>query len=86
MRLFYFSIKMAGFTGLYKMLQTAANYDDGKENVTWKYYFICATPRLFQLASLLQNDELSRNQIGRIGVQVKRENEKFTVVRLRSQN
>ena len=64
MRLFYFSIKMAGFTVLYKMLQTAANYDDGNENVTWKYYFICATSRLFQLASLLQNDELSRNQIG----------------------
>ena len=45
-------------------------------------YFICATSRLFQLAQLL--GELSRNQIGRSGVQVKKENEKFTVVRSRS--
>ena len=47
-------------------------------------YFICATSRLFQLAQLLQNGELPRNQIGRSGVQVKKENKKFIVVRSRS--
>ena len=31
-----------------------------------------------------KNGELSRNQIGRSGVQVKKENEKFTFVRSRS--
>ena len=47
-------------------------------------YFICATSRLFQLAQLLQNCELFRNLIGRSGIQVRKENEKITAVRLRS--
>ena len=44
-------------------------------------YFICASSRLFQLVQLLQD---WRTQIRRSGVQVKKENEKFTVVRSRS--
>ena len=47
-------------------------------------YFTCATLRLLQLVQLLQNGELSRTQIGRSSAQVKKENEKFTVVRSRS--
>ena len=38
-------------------------------------YVTCATSRLFQLAQLYKNGELSRSQIGRSGVQVKKENE-----------
>ena len=38
----------------------------------------------FNSLNFYKNGELSRNQIGRSGVQVKKENEKFTVVRLRS--
>ena len=64
------------------MLGSVSNNDgNGNENV----YFICASSRLFQLAQhFYKNAELSRNQIGRSGVQVKKENEKFTVVRSRS--
>ena len=38
----------------------------------------------FNSLNFYKNAELSRNQIGRSGVQVKKENEKFTVVRSRS--
>ena len=38
----------------------------------------------FKSLNFYKNGELSRNQIGRSGVQVKKENEKFTVVHLRS--
>ena len=38
----------------------------------------------FNSLNFYKNGELSRNQIGRSGVQVKKENEKFTVVRSRS--
>ena len=55
--------------------------DDDNENVTWKYNFISFV--LFRDYSnslnFYRNGELSRNQIGRSGVQVKKENEKFTV-------
>ena len=37
----------------------------------------------FNSLNFYKNGELSRNQIGRSGVQVKKENEKFTVVRSR---
>ena len=47
-------------------------------------YFICATSRYFNSLKFYKNGELSRNQIGRSGVQFKKENEKFTVVRSRS--
>ena len=38
----------------------------------------------FNSLNFYKNGELSRNQIGRSGVQVKKENEKFTAVRSRS--
>ena len=38
----------------------------------------------FNSLNFYRNGELSRNQIGRSGVQVKKENEKFTVVRSHS--
>ena len=38
----------------------------------------------FNSFNFYKNDELSRNQIGRSGVQVNKENEKFTPVRSRS--
>ena len=44
-------------------------------------YSICAILRdYFNSLNFYKNGELSRNQIGRSGVQVKKENEKFTVV------
>ena len=46
------------------------------------FYFFFAISRLFQPAQLLQKwRTIRRNQIGRSGVQVDKENEKFTVVR-----
>ena len=46
-------------------------------------YFICATLLYFNSLNFYKNGELSRNQFGRSGVGVKKENEKFTVVRSR---
>ena len=48
--------------------------DDGNENVTWKYNFIpFVLPRdYFYSLNFYRNGELSRNQIGRSGVQVTR--------------
>ena len=61
--------------------------DDGNENVIRKYIFIVSFVLLrdyFNSLNFYKNEELSRNQIGRRGVQVKKENEKFKVVRSRS--
>ena len=62
--------------------------DDGNsnENVTRKYIFISFVllRDYFNSLNFYKYGELSRNQIGRSGVQVKKENEKFTVVRSRS--
>ena len=64
------------------------SYDDGNgnENVTRKYIFISFVllRDYFNSLNFYRNGELSRNQIGRSGVQVKKENEKFTVVFSRS--
>ena len=59
---------------------------NGNENVTWKYNFISFVllRDYFNSLNFYKNGELSRNQIGRSGVQVKKENENFTVVRWRS--
>ena len=59
---------------------------NGNVNVTWKYNFIsCVLLRdYFNSLNLKRNGELFRNQIGRSSVQVKKENEKFTVVCSRS--
>ena len=59
---------------------------NGKENVTWKYNFISFVllRDYFNSLNLYKSGELSMNQIGRSGVQVKKENEKFTAVRSRS--
>ena len=59
---------------------------NGNENVTWKYIFISFVLLRYYFNSLnfYKNGELSRNQIGRSGIKVKKENEKFTVVRSRS--
>ena len=62
--------------------------DDGNdnENVTRKYIFILFWLLRDYLNTLnfYESVELSRNQIGRSCVKVKKENENFTVVRLRS--
>ena len=59
---------------------------NGNENVTRKYIFISFVllREYFNSLNFYKNGELSRNQIGRSGVQVKKENEKLTVVRSRS--
>ena len=59
---------------------------NGNENVTRKYIFISFVllRDYFNSLNFYKNGELSRNQIGGCGVQVKNENEKFTVVRSRS--
>ena len=59
---------------------------EGNENVSWKYNFISFVllRDYFNSLNFYRNDELSRNQIGRSGVQVKKENEKFIVVCSRS--
>ena len=56
------------------------------ENVAQKYIFISFVllRDYFNSLNFYKNGELSRNQIGRNGFQVKKENEKFTVVRSRS--
>ena len=60
--------------------------DDGNENVTWKYIYILFVllRDYFNSLNFYKNSKLSRNLIGRSGVQVKKENEKFTVVLLHS--
>ena len=60
--------------------------ENGNENDTRKYIFIsCVLLRnYFNSLNFYKNGELSRNQIGRSGVQVKKENEKFAVVLSRS--
>ena len=59
---------------------------NGNENVTRKYIFISFVllRDYFNSLNFYKNGELSRNQIGGSGVQVKNGNEKFTVVRSRS--
>ena len=54
--------------------------------VSRKYIFISFVllRDYFNSLNFYKNGELSRNQIGTSGVQVKKENEKFTVVRSRS--
>ena len=69
-------------------LKRAVSNDDGNgnENVTRKYIFFSFVllRDYFNSLSFYKTGELSRNQIGRSGVQVKKENEKFTVMRSRS--
>ena len=62
------------------------NDGNGNENVTRKYIFISFVllRDYFNSLNFYKNGELSRNQIGRSGVQVKKENQKFTAVRSRS--
>ena len=59
---------------------------NGNENVSRKYIFISFVllRDYFNSFNFYKNGELSRNQIGRSGAEVKKENEKFTVVRSRS--
>ena len=63
---------------------------NGNENVTRKYIFnnlfisFVLLRDYFNSLKFYKNGELSRNQIGRSGVQVKKETEKFTVGRSRS--
>ena len=62
------------------------NDGNGNENIIRKYIFIAFVllRDYFNSLNFYKNGELSRNQIGRSGIQVKKENEKFTVVRSRS--
>ena len=59
---------------------------DANENVILRYNFISFVllRHYFNSFNLYTNDKLPRNQIGRSTVQVKEENDKFTVVCLRS--
>ena len=59
---------------------------NGNENVTQKYIFISFVllRDYFNSLNFYKTGELSRNQICRSGVQVKKENEKFIVVRSRA--
>ena len=54
---------------------------NGNKNVTRKYIFISFVQLrdYFHSLNFYKNGELSGNQIGRSGVQIKKENEKFTV-------
>ena len=70
--------------GFVRELKQRRRQRQQKRHLKIYLYFICATSRSFKLAQRLQKCELSRNQIGRSGVQVKKENEKFTVMRSRS--
>ena len=56
---------------------------NGNENATWKYIFISFVllRDYFNSLNFYKTGEIFRNQIGRSGVQVKKENENFTVVR-----
>ena len=52
-----------------------------KRHFQIQLYFICATSPFFQLfINFYRNGELPRNRSGRSGVEIKKENEKFTVV------
>ena len=69
------------------ILGSLSNDDgNGNENVTWKCIFISFVllRDYFNSLNFFKNSELSRNQIGRSSVQVKKENENLTVVRSRS--
>ena len=69
------------------LLGSLSNDDgNGNENVTQNYIFISFVllRNYFNSLNFYKNGELSRKQIGRSGVQVKKENEKFTVLRSRS--
>ena len=59
---------------------------NGNENVTRKYISFSSEllRDYFNSLNFYKNGELSRKQIGRSGVQVKKENEKFIVVLTRS--
>ena len=69
------------FTG-----SSSSDYGNANENATWKYKFISFVllRDYFIVFNFFRNGELSRNQIGRSGVQVKKENENFIVVCPRS--
>ena len=72
---------------VFEKLGSLSNDDgNGNKNVTWKYNFMSFVllRDYFNSLNFYGNGELSRNQISRSGVQVKKENEKFTVVRSRS--
>ena len=69
------------------LIGSLSNSDgNGNENVTQKYIFISFVllRDYFNSRNFYKNGELPRNQIGRSGVQVKKANEKFTVVCSRS--
>ena len=69
------------------LLESLSNdVGNGNENVTRKYVFISFVllRNYFNSLNFYKNSELSRNQISRSGVQVKKENENFSVVRSRS--
>ena len=73
--------------GHFTLLRSLSNDDgNGNENVSRKYIFISFVllRDYFNLFNFYKNGELSRNQIGRSGAEVKKENEKFTVVHSRS--
>ena len=80
----YFILPFLRFRLVY--LNNGLNELIGNENVTRKYIFISFVllRDYFNSLNFYKNGELSRNQIGRSGVQVKKENEKFTAVRSRS--
>ena len=59
---------------------TATKTSPGNLTLFYSCYFAIIPKR----STSTKNDELSRNQIGRSGVQVNKENEKFTAVRSRS--
>ena len=74
-------------TSTTEIIGSLSNDDgNGNENVTRKYIFISFVllRDCFNSLNFCKNGALSRNQIGRSGVQVKKENEKFTVGRSRS--
>ena len=69
------------------ILGSLSNDDgNGNKNVTWKYIHILFVLLCdyFNSLNFYNNGKLSRNLIGRSCVQGKKENEKFTVVLLRS--
>ena len=73
--------------GLREIIGSLSNVvGNGNENVTRKYIFISFVLRRdnFNSLNFYKNGELSRNQIGCSGLQVKKENEKFTVMCSRS--
>ena len=72
--------------GTFKIGSLSKDEGNGNENVTRKYIsttFVLLR-HYFKSLNFYKNGELSMNQIGRSGVQVKKENEKFNVVHSRS--